>query len=45
MDADAERLRQVILNLIINAVNAMPQGGEIAVFAHSLARNAAKIRR
>lgn len=31
VNADANRLQQVILNLAINARNAMPQGGEIAV--------------
>jgi len=39
LQADAERLRQVILNLIINAVNAMPHGGEITVFLYTLVRN------
>jgi two-component system NtrC family sensor kinase len=33
--ADAERLRQVFMNLIINAINAMPQGGELSVSINS----------
>ena len=31
LEADAERLRQVFINLIINSVNAMPEGGSLFV--------------
>jgi signal transduction histidine kinase len=37
IDGDAERLRQVMMNLIVNALDAMPSGGtlEVAVEAES----------
>ncbi|MBI4982446.1 MAG: HAMP domain-containing protein, partial [Candidatus Omnitrophica bacterium] len=31
IEADPERLKQVFMNLIINSINAMPQGGSLAV--------------
>ncbi len=36
LEADAELLKQVFLNLIINAVHAMPQGGEITISAEPI---------
>jgi len=36
---DSEQLRQVILNLIINAVQAMPQGGQVTVEAQRQGEN------
>jgi signal transduction histidine kinase len=33
LECDAEQIRQVLLNLIINAIQAMPQGGEITLSA------------
>jgi two-component system, NtrC family, sensor histidine kinase HydH len=33
VDGDSELLRQMLLNLIINAVHAMPKGGEVVVSA------------
>lgn len=35
IEADAEKLKQVLLNLCKNAVEAMPQGGTITVRAHN----------
>jgi two-component system, NtrC family, sensor kinase len=32
--ADADQMRQVILNIVLNAADAMPQGGEIRVRSH-----------
>lgn len=37
--ADAERLKQVFMNLIINAVNAMAEGGELSVSINSESLN------
>jgi two-component system, NtrC family, sensor histidine kinase HydH len=31
LESDPEQLKQVLLNLVINAIQAMPRGGEIAV--------------
>jgi len=31
IDADFEQMKQVILNLVINAVQSMPQGGELTI--------------
>jgi signal transduction histidine kinase len=33
IECDPEQLKQVLLNLVINAMQAMPQGGEVAVSA------------
>ncbi len=33
LDCDAEQLKQVLLNLVINAIQAMPNGGEVAMSA------------
>jgi two-component system, NtrC family, sensor kinase len=33
--ADADQMRQVVLNIILNAADAMPQGGEIRVRSYS----------
>jgi PAS domain S-box-containing protein len=35
VDADAQLLKRVLINLITNAVQAMPDGGELIVKAHS----------
>jgi signal transduction histidine kinase len=31
LEADAERLKQVFMNLIINSINAMPEGGSLTI--------------
>jgi signal transduction histidine kinase len=33
LDCDPEQLSQVLLNLVINAIQAMPEGGEVALTA------------
>jgi two-component system sensor histidine kinase HydH len=34
LDADGEQLKQVFLNILLNAIQAMPEGGEIRLVAH-----------
>jgi two-component system, NtrC family, sensor histidine kinase HydH len=34
LECDPEQLKQVFLNLIINAIQAMPDGGEVLITAH-----------
>jgi signal transduction histidine kinase len=40
LDCDPEQLKQVLLNLVINAIQAMPNGGEVAMSASTEAGNA-----
>lgn len=40
MNCDPEQLKQVLLNLIINAFQAMPEGGEIVIGVSALGENA-----
>ncbi len=40
LECDSEQLTQILLNLTINAIQAMPQGGEIVLSAHRQDGNA-----
>lgn len=40
LDADPDQLRQVILNLLLNAIDAQPTGGEIQIAVKRVAQNA-----
>jgi two-component system sensor histidine kinase HydH len=41
LECDAEQLKQVILNLTLNAIQAMPSGGEVVLAAHPQDKNVA----
>ena len=43
VDADSDRLRQVLVNLIANAVEATPAGGSISVMARTLKGGLARV--
>jgi two-component system sensor histidine kinase HydH len=34
-ESDPEQLKQVLLNLVINAIQAMPEGGEVVIASHT----------
>ncbi len=40
LECDSEQLTQILLNLTINAIQAMPEGGEIVLSAHRQDGNA-----
>jgi two-component system, NtrC family, sensor kinase len=40
IDGDADKLLQIIINLVINGVEAMPDGGMLSVSLHSVQRSA-----
>lgn len=40
LECDSEQLTQILLNLTINAIQAMPEGGEIRLAAHRQGGNA-----
>ncbi len=40
IDGDADKLLQIIVNLVINGVQAMPDGGTLSVSLHSVQRSA-----
>ena len=43
VDADADRLRQVLVNLISNAIEATPAGGSVSVVARTLRGGTARV--
>jgi len=34
LECDQEQIKQVLLNLVMNAIQAMPEGGEVVISAH-----------